>query len=316
LSIEEVMADAEKRMLEFSKARHSRDYVRLSEVLDEALVRLEDICTNGAEFTGVHTGFTDFDRITAGLQNSDLIIIAARPSVGKTAFALNIALHAAVHKRVPTAVFSLEMSNLQVANRFLSSFSMVEAEKLRTGKLSVDGGSDWAKIAETIGKLHDAPMFLDDTPSITATALREKCRQLKMEHDLGLVVVDYLQIMGSDRRNRSDTRQNEVSEFSRSLKALARELNVPVIAMAQLNRAAVGRSHPVLSDLRESGSIEQDADIVCFIHREDPNNPETLPEDRGKAKLIIGKHRNGALGTIDLMYLDKYVKFADMAYTQ
>jgi len=312
LSVEEVMSDTEKRILELSKTRHSRDYERLGDVLDEALVKLEEIYANGEDISGIPTGFIDFDNITAGLHKSDLIIIAARPGVGKTALALNIALNAAVFHKVPTAVFSLEMSNIQVAHRFLSAFSMVEAGKLKTGKLSGDGGSDWTKIAEAIGKLHDAPVFLDDTPSITAAALRDKCRQLKLEHNLGLIVVDYLQLMGSDRRNRTDTRQNEVSEISRSLKALAREMDVPVLAMAQLNRAAVGRSYPVLSDLRESGSIEQDADMVCFIHREDPNNPET--ENKGEAKLIIGKHRNGALGTIELMYLDKYVKFANKAH--
>ena len=313
-SIESVLEQAEKGVFNISQSKKSRDYSHIRDVLIDAIQKIEDVAKNGSTITGIPTKLIDFDNKTAGLHNSDLILIAARPSMGKTALGLNIALNAAVFSNVPTAIFSLEMSNVQVAQRFLSSFAMVEANKLRTGNLSGSDGSEWPKIVEAIGPLSDAPIFLDDTPGISISELRAKCRRLKLEQNIGLVIIDYLQLM-SGSSNRNESRQQEVSEISRSLKALARELNVPVIALSQLSRAVEARAdkRPMLSDLRESGAIEQDADLVCFIYRDDYYNPET--EKKGVTELIIGKQRNGEVGTVEVKYWGSYLKFVDYTYS-
>jgi len=313
-NIDSIMEQAEKGVFDISQSKKSRDYSHIRDVLFEAIEKIEEVSKNNSNITGIPTGLTDFDSRTAGLHNSDLILIAARPSMGKTMMGLTIALNAAVEVKVPTAFFSLEMSNVQIVQRLLSSYSMVEANKLRTGNLSGNDGSEWPKIVEAIGPLSDAPLFLDDSPSISISELRAKCRRLKLEQNIGLIIIDYLQLMsGSSGRNES--RQQEVSEISRSLKALARELNVPVIALSQLSRAVESRQdkHPMLSDLRESGAIEQDADLVCFLYREDYYNPET--EKKGVAEIIISKQRNGETGTVDVRFWGKFLKFANLEYS-
>ena len=257
--------------------------------------------------TGVPTGFIDFDNKTTGLQPSDLILIAARPSMGKSALALNIAHHAAVHHNVTTAVFSLETSKEQVVNRILCAESMVDSNKLRTGAIEPE---DWSSILTALGPLTGAPLYVDDTPGITAVELRAKCRRLKLDKNLGLILIDYLQLMNGSGKNES--RQIEISEISRSLKALAREMNAPVIACSQLSRACEARAdhRPMLSDLRESGAIEQDADIVAFIYRDEYYYKDT--EMKNHAEINIAKQRNGPTGVVDLMFLGNYTKFANM----
>jgi len=313
--IDSILDQAEQGVFNISQSKKTRDYTHIRDVLFEAVEKIEDVYKKGDSITGISTGFIDFDNKTAGFHNSDLMIIAARPSMGKTALALNIALHAAVYEKVPTVIFPLEMSNVQVAQRFLSSFAMVDANKLRTGNLSGNDGSEWPKIVESIGPLSDAPIYLDDTPGISVSELRAKCRRLKLEKGLGLIVIDYLQLM-SGSSGRSESRQQEISEISRSLKALARELDVPVLAMAQLSRAVESRAdkRPMLSDLRESGAIEQDADLVCFIYRDEYYNPDT--EKKGITEIIIGKQRNGETGTVELGYLGKFLKFTNLDYSK
>ena len=264
---------------------------------------------NKGQIIGCSTGFHDLDRITSGFQPSDLIILAARPSMGKTALALNIAQHAVIVDKVPTAIFSLEMSNEQLTIRLICSVGKVDSQNLRSGNIE---DRDWPNISRAVGMLSEAPLFIDDTPAISILEMRAKARRLHAEHTLGLIVVDYLQLMRGS--GPSERREQEISEISRSLKAMAKELNVPVLALSQLNRGVESRTdkRPMLSDLRESGAIEQDADVIMFIYREEryAKDPATCPT-RGLAELIIGKQRNGPTGTITLTFVDKYTMFGN-----
>src|SRR6185295_13707224 len=266
---------------------------------------------NVSNITGVPTGFTDLDNMTAGLQAGDLIIVAGRPSMGKTAFALNMAEHVAVHNGLPVAVFSMEMSAVQLAMRMLGSIGQVDQHKLRTGRLKDE---EWSRLTEAMSKLHDAPIYIDETGALTALELRARARRLKRQYSsLGLIVVDYLQLMSAS--GQGENRATEISEISRSLKAMAKELNVPVMALSQLNRAVDSRPdrRPVMSDLRESGAIEQDADLILFIYREVVYKPD-LPEDqRGLAEVIVGKQRNGPIGLVKLTFLGQHTRFANYA---
>lgn len=305
--VEYILDKAEKGIFDISQGRNSQGFAQIKDVLIETFDRLEELYNSKGSVTGIPTGFIDLDHKTAGLHNSDLILIAARPAMGKTSFALNIAQYAAIYSQVPVAIFSLEMSKEQLVNRMLCCEAMVDAQRMRTGQLE---DSDWQKIAKALGPISDAPIFIDDTPGVTAAEIRAKCRRLKIEKDLGLVVIDYLQLMQG--RGRSENRQQEISEISRSLKILAKEINVPVIALSQLSRAPElrGDHRPILSDLRESGAIEQDADIVMFLYRDDYYNPET--EKKNVAEVIIAKHRNGSTGTVELAWLGQYTKFANL----
>ncbi|HOQ37957.1 MAG TPA: replicative DNA helicase [Acetivibrio sp.] len=303
-----VLDKAEKSIFDVLQKRNNQGFSPIKEVLIDTFNRLEELYNNKGYITGIATGFTDLDYKTAGLQNSDLILIAARPAMGKTSFVLNIAQYAAIHGKVPVAIFSLEMSKEQLVNRILCSEAMVDSQKIRTGKLE---DSDWQKVARALGPLSEAPIYIDDTPGTTAMEIRAKCRKLKIEKNLGLIVIDYLQLM-QGRAKGSESRQQEISEISRSLKILAKEINVPVLTLSQLSRAPEQRTdhRPVLSDLRESGAIEQDADIVMFLYRDDYYNPDT--EKKNIAEVIIAKHRNGSTGTVELAWLGQYTKFANL----
>ena len=306
---DDVLEFAEKNIFDIAQNRVSSDFVHIKEALTESILRAEEIYKHGQKITGIATGFKDFDAKTAGLHPANLILIAARPSMGKSTFALNMAQHAAIRLKVPTAFFSLEMSRMDLTNRIICAEAHVEAQKFRTGELD---GSDWSNIATAIGPISEAPLYLDDTPGISVPELRAKCRRLKLEKGLGLIVVDYLQLMrGSSKR--PESRQNEISEISRSLKSIAREMEAPLVALAQLSRAPEQRAdhRPILSDLRESGAIEQDADVVGFIYRDEYYNKDT--EKRGIAELIISKQRNGPTGTVELAFLGDYVKFNNLA---
>ena len=305
-----ILERAEKNIFDISMGRQSRDFSPISEIVSLTLERLEEVAKNRGQVTGVATGFVDFDNKTAGLQKSDLILIGARPSMGKTAFLLNIAQYAALRNKVPTAIFSLEMSKEQLVNRMLCVEAHLDSHRFRTGDLDDE---DWAKIANTVGPLSEAPLFIDDTPAITVAELRAKCRRLKLEKNLGLVVIDYLQLMSASSAGGGESRQMEISEISRALKGLAKELDVPVLTAAQLSRAVEQRKdhRPMLSDLRESGAIEQDADIVAFLYRDEYYNPDTLKKNH--AEVIIAKQRNGPTGTVELTYLGQYTKFVNAA---
>lgn len=302
-----VLDKAEKNIFDILQNRNTRGFAVIKDVLVDTFNRLEELYNNKGFVTGIPSGFNDLDFKTAGLQNSDLILIAARPAMGKTSFALNIAQYAAVHAHVPVAIFSLEMSKEQLVNRMLCGEAMVDSQKMRTGKLEDD---DWQKIARALGPLSEAPIYIDDTPGISVTEIRAKARRLKLEKNLGLIVIDYMQLMQG--RGKGDNRQQEISEISRSLKILAKEINVPVITLSQLSRAPEARADhkPILSDLRESGAIEQDADIVMFLYRDDYYNPET--EKKNIAEVIIAKHRNGSTGSVELAWLGQYTKFANL----
>lgn len=304
--INQIMDAAEKGIFDIMQNRHSEQFHHIRDIAVDSIEKIEDIYRSKGKLTGVPTGFVDFDAKTAGLQKSDLILLAARPSMGKTAFALNIIQNAAIRSEVPTAVFSLEMSREQLVNRMLCSEAMLDAQKLRTGELS-DG--DWGDLIRAMGPLSQAPIYIDDTPGITPMEVRSKCRRLKVEKGLGLIVIDYLQLMSGNTRN--DSRQQEISEISRSLKALAREMEAPVIALSQLSRACEQRAdhRPMLSDLRESGAIEQDADVVAFLYRDEYYFPDT--EKKNQAELIIAKQRNGPTGTVDLTWMGQYTKFGN-----
>ena len=305
--VEYILDRAEKGIFDISQKRNNQGFVQIKDVLIETFDRLEELYNNKGNVTGIPTGFVDLDHKTAGLHNSDLILIAARPAMGKTSFVLNIAQYAAIHSQVPVAIFSLEMSKEQLVNRMLCCEAMVDAQKMRTGQLE---DSDWQKVAKALGPISDAPIYIDDTPGVTAMEIRAKCRRLKLEKNLGLVIIDYLQLMQG--RGKNESRQQEISEISRSLKILAKEINVPVIALSQLSRAPElrGDHRPILSDLRESGAIEQDADIVMFLYRDDYYNPET--EKKNVAEVIIAKHRSGSTGTVELAWLGQYTKFANL----
>lgn len=306
--VEDIMEGAEKKIFNIMQEKNQKGYAPIKDVLVESVTKLEELYNRKQHITGVPSGFTELDYRTAGFHGSELILIAARPAMGKTAFALNIATNAAVKANVPVAVFSLEMSKEQLVNRILCSESMVDSNKVRTGKLEED---DWTKLAGAIGPLSEAEIFIDDTPGINITEIRAKCRKLKLEKNIGMVVIDYLQlIQGSNKRGGS--REQEISEISRSLKILAKELDVPVIALSQLSRAAEQRPdhRPMLSDLRESGAIEQDADIVMFLYRDDYYNQDS--EKKDIAEIIIAKHRGGSTGTVELLWLGSYTKFVNL----
>lgn len=306
-SINHILDNAEQGIFNIMEGRSSSGIFHIKDVAVSAFERIEDIYKNKGKLTGVPSGFADFDAKTAGLQPSDLILLAARPSMGKTAFALNIAQNAAIRANVPVAIFSLEMSKEQLVNRMLCSEAMIDAQKLRTGELNED---DWPKLIQAIGPLSQADIYIDDTPGVSPMDIRAKCRKLKLEKGVGLILIDYLQLMSSD--SKTDSRQQEISEISRSLKAIAREMNAPVVALSQLSRACESRTdhRPMLSDLRESGAIEQDADVVAFLYRDEYYFPDT--EKKNQAELIIAKQRNGPTGTVDLMWLGQYTKFANM----
>ena len=306
-SLEFILEDTEKRMFQLLQRRDSGDFVPIRQVVMNAMDRIESASKNKGSVTGVPTGFTDLDYQTAGMQPSDLVLIAARPSMGKTAFVLNIAQHVAFKKNLPVVIFSLEMSKEQLVNRMFSLESSVDAQKLRTGQLN---DQDWERLIESAGVIGKSKLMIDDTPGITVSELRSKCRKMKLEHGLSMIIIDYLQLMSGS--GRSESRQNEISEISRSLKAIAREMNVPVLALSQLSRAVEQRPdhRPMLSDLRESGAIEQDADVVMFIYRDDYYNHDS--EKKGISEIIVAKQRNGPIGTIELAWLPEYTKFANL----
>ena len=306
--IDSIMDQAEKKIFDIMQGKNQKGYTVIKDVLVETFAELEKLYNQKEPITGIPTGFADIDYKTAGLHNSDLILVAARPAMGKSAFALNIATHAAINAKVPVAIFNLEMSKSQLVNRMLCSEAMVDSSKIRTGKIDEE---DWMKLATALGPLSEAPIYIDDTPGISVPEIRAKCRKLKLEKNIGLVVIDYLQlIQGSGKRNAS--REQEISEISRSLKILAKELDVPVIALSQLSRAAEARQdhRPMLSDLRESGAIEQDADIVMFLYRDDYYNPDS--EKKNIAEIILAKHRAGSTGTIELLWMGNFTKFANL----
>ncbi|MCM1106952.1 MAG: replicative DNA helicase [Blautia sp.] len=309
-SLESVMDKTEHDIFALLSSRTSGDFVPIRQVVMNALERIEKASQQSGTVTGIPTGFIDLDYRTAGLQPSDLVLIAARPSMGKTAFVLNIAQYVAFHEHLSCAVFSLEMSKEQLVNRLFSLESRVDAQALRTGNLS---DADWEKLVEGAGIIGDSKLIIDDTPGISISELRSKCRKYKLEHGLDIIIIDYLQLMSGSGRN-TDSRQQEISDISRSLKALARELNVPVVALSQLSRAVEQRPdhRPMLSDLRESGAIEQDADVVMFIYRDDYYNKDT--ELKGISEIIIAKQRNGPIGTVNLAWLPEYTKFANLEH--
>ena len=307
--VETILDQAEKKVFEISQRRAVDSYVPIRQVVLNAMERIEKASRIKGNVTGLSTGFTDLDVKTAGLQNSDLILIAARPSMGKTALTLNIAEYLTMRENRCVAIFSLEMSKEQLMNRLLSMDSLVDAQKIRTGDLS---DQEWGDIIESAGMIGESRLILDDTPAITVSEMRTRCRKYKMEFGLELVMVDYLQLMSGGGR-RSDSRQQEISDISRSLKSLARELQVPIIALSQLSRAVEGRPNkrPMLSDLRESGAIEQDADVVMFIYRDEYYNPDS--EKKGVAEIIIAKQRNGPIGTVELGWQPQLTRFTNLA---
>ncbi len=302
-----LLEETEKRVFDIVQKRGTSDFTHIRDIVIQSLDSIEAASRNKGSVTGIATGFYDLDYKTAGLQPSDLILIAARPSMGKTAFVLNVAEYVAVRNKIPTAIFSLEMSKNQLVNRILSMNSKVDAQVIRTGGLN---DTDWANLMESARVIGESGLIIDDTPGISIMELRSKCRKFKLEHNLGLVIIDYLQLMTGS--GKSESRQQEVSEISRSLKALAREINCPIIALSQLSRAVEQRpdKRPMLSDLRESGAIEQDADVVMFIYRDDYYNKES--EEAGISEIIIGKQRNGPTGTVKLAWLSQYTKFANL----
>lgn len=305
--VETILEDTEKRMFQLLQQRNAGDFVPIRQVVMNTLENIERASKTKGNVTGIATGFTDLDYKTSGFQRSDLILVAARPSMGKTAFVLNIAEYMAFKQDRHVAIFSLEMSKEQLMNRLLSMESKVDSQSMRNGNLKDE---DWAKLIESAGVIGDSNLIIDDTPGISIRELRSKCRKYKLEKGLDVVMIDYLQLMSGN--GRSDSRQQEVSEISRSLKALARELNVPVIALSQLSRAVESRTdhRPMLSDLRESGAIEQDADVVMFIYRDDYYNKDS--ENKGISEIIIAKQRNGPIGTVNLVWLPDYTKFANL----
>ena len=307
-SVEDILADTEKSIFNLVQNRGGGDYVPIKQVVINALDKIEKASKQKGSVTGIATGFVDLDYQMAGLQPSDLILIAARPSMGKTAFVLNIAQYVAIHSQQTTAIFSLEMSKEQLVNRMFSLESRVDAQKLRSGNLT---DADWEMLIEGAGNVGRSKLIIDDTPGISISELRSKCRKYKLEHDLKLIIIDYLQLMSGSGRH-SESRQQEISDISRSLKALARELNVPVVALSQLSRAVEQRPdhRPMLSDLRESGAIEQDADVVMFIYRDDYYNKDS--EMKGISEIIVAKQRNGPIGTVNLVWLPQYTRFANM----
>lgn len=306
--LEVILESTEKKVFELVQKRNTGEYVPIRQVVMNAMDRIEKASRNQGNVTGIATGFLDLDYKTAGMQPADLVLVAARPSMGKTAFVLNIAQHVAFKLNQTVAIFSLEMSKEQLVNRLFSLESRVDSQHLRTGNLT---DMEWEKLIESAGVIGQSNLIIDDTPGISIAELRSKCRKYKMDHDLKMIIIDYLQLMSGGGRG-SESRQQEISDISRSLKALARELSVPVIALSQLSRAVEQRPdhRPMLSDLRESGAIEQDADVVMFIYRDDYYNKDT--DKKGIAEIIIAKQRNGPIGTVELVWLPEYTKFANM----
>ncbi|HIR87790.1 MAG TPA: replicative DNA helicase [Candidatus Fimimorpha faecalis] len=305
---EDILEDTEKEIFRLLQNRNTSDYVPIRDVVINVVNKIEQASKNKSSVTGIPTGFSDLDWKTSGMQPSDLILIAARPSMGKTAFVLNLAQNMAIRHDYTTAIFSLEMSKEQLVNRMLSMESRVDSQTLRTGNLS---DNDWDQVVESSGIIANSKLIIDDTPGISIGELRSKCRKYKLEFDLKVVIIDYLQLMSGSGTRASDNRQQEISEISRSLKALARELQVPVIALSQLSRACESRTdhRPMLSDLRESGAIEQDADVVMFLYRDEYYNKDS--EMKNIAEVIIAKQRNGPIGTVELVWLPNYSKFGN-----
>lgn len=305
---QDILEVTEKKIFDLVQNRGSEEFVPIRQVVLNAIEKIEKASRSQGSVTGIPTGFIDLDYKMSGFQPSDLILVAARPSMGKTAFVLNIAQYMAFHNDVTAAIFSLEMSKEQLVNRLFSLESYVDAQLLRTGNLK---DSDWEKLIEGAGTIGRSNLIIDDTPGISISEMRSKCRKYKMEHNLELIIIDYLQLMSGSVGGRNESRQQEISDISRSLKALARELSVPVIALSQLSRAVEQRPdhRPMLSDLRESGAIEQDADVVMFIYRDDYYNKDT--EHVNEAEIIIAKQRNGPIGTVTLTWLPQYTKFAN-----
>ncbi len=308
--LEFILEDTEKRIFQLVQNRNTEEFTPIRQVVMNAMEKIESAARNKGAVTGIPTGFRDLDYRTAGMQPSDLVLIAARPSMGKTAFVLNIAQHVAFKQNLPVVIFSLEMSKEQLINRMFSLESSVDAQKLRTGQLN---DQDWERLIESAGVIGKSNLVIDDTPGISISELRSKCRKLKLEKGLSMIIIDYLQLMSGS--GRSDSRQQEISDISRSLKSVARELNVPVLALSQLSRAVEQRPdhRPMLSDLRESGAIEQDADVVMFIYRDDYYNHDT--EKKGVSEIIIAKQRNGPIGTVELAWLPEYTKFANLEHS-
>ena len=306
-SVEEIMEDTEKKIFQVLQRKTNDEFVPIKDVVLNALDKIEAASRMKGSVTGMPTGFIDLDYKTSGFQPSDLILIAARPSMGKTAFVLNIAEYMAFRSNETVAIFSLEMSKEQLVNRLFALESRVDSQILRTGNLS---DNDWSSLIEAAGVIGRSNLIIDDTPGISVSELRSKCRKYKLEHNLGIIMIDYLQLMQGSRK--SESRQQEISDISRSLKEIARELQVPVVALSQLSRAVEQRPdhRPMLSDLRESGAIEQDADVVMFIYRDDYYNHDS--EMKGISEIIIAKQRNGPIGTVNLVWLPQYTKFANM----
>lgn len=305
--VEDILQTTEKQIFDIVQNKGSGDFVSIRDVVLQSIESIEAASRSKGTVTGIATGFYDLDYKTAGLQPSDLILVAARPSMGKTAFVLNIAEYVALKSNITTAIFSLEMSKEQLVKRILSMNSKVDSQAIRSGELQDE---DWSKLVESARLIGNSNLIIDDTPGISISELRSKCRKFKLEHNLGLIIIDYLQLMSGGKK--SESRQQEISEISRSLKALAREVNAPVIALSQLSRAVEQRpdKRPMLSDLRESGAIEQDADVVMFIYRDDYYNHDS--EEAGVSEIIIGKQRNGPTGTVKLAWLSQYTKFANL----
>ena len=309
--LEDILEDTEKSVFDVIQQRGGSEFEPIRDVVLRTLDSIEKAAKQKGNITGLETGFRDLDAKTEGLQKSDLILIAARPAMGKTAFVLNIAEYVALHSNSTIALFSLEMSKEQLVKRMLAMNSMVDSQKIRTGDLEDD---DWDKLVGSVRKIGNSNLVIDDTSGITASELRSKCRKLKIEQGLDLVIIDYLQLMTGAGKRKSDSRQQEISDISRSLKVMARELNVPVIALSQLSRAVESRpdKRPMLSDLRESGAIEQDADIVMFIYRDEYYNPDS--EKKGVAEVIVAKQRSGPTGPVELAWLSQYTKFGNLEY--
>ena len=307
--LEQILASTEKSVFDLLQSRSSGEFVPIRQVALNVLEKIEAASKTQGTVTGIPTGFIDLDYKTSGMQPSDFVLIAARPSMGKTAFVLNLVDHVAVRKGLPCMIFSLEMSKEQLVNRMLAMESNVDSQKLRTGNLT---DSDWDAIVEGIGVIGNSKLVIDDTPGISITELRSKCRKMKLEQGLSMIIIDYLQLMSGSGGKSSESRQQEISEISRSLKALAREMNAPVVALSQLSRACETRTdhRPMLSDLRESGAIEQDADVVMFLYRDDYYNKDTdMPNS---AEVIIAKQRNGPIGTVNLLWQPEFTKFVNL----
>ena len=311
--LENILADTEKSIFDLLQNKGGQEFVPIKQVAINVLEKIEDAYKNQGTVTGIPSGFIDLDYKLSGFQPSDFILIAARPSMGKTAFVLNVVDYVSVRKNLPVAIFSLEMSKEQLVNRMLSMESNVDSQKLRTGTLT---DSDWDAVVEGIGIIGNSKLIIDDTPGISISELRSKCRKMKLEYGLSIVIIDYLQLMSGSRKGGNDNRQQEISDISRSLKALARELHAPVIALSQLSRACETRTdhRPMLSDLRESGAIEQDADVVMFLYRDDYYNKDT--EHPNEAEVIIAKQRNGPIGTVNLIWKPEYTKFVNAVRPQ